>query len=137
MMSMGKSIWWLAIIILTAFVLSMFAGCSSKKSKKPEFASKGEFEAAVTIAFKPYGIIGAQIPNNSNLMVMYAKGDFMDTYQKNEDDLQRLFRTWLDKLYTFKGSKESVGIMVRQGLKEVLHASRVRKGQVLFQIMGQ
>ena len=136
-MSMGKRIWWITVIILTTAAFCIFAGCSTKKSKKPEFASKGAFEAAVTIAFQPYGILGAQIPNDSNMMVMYCRGNFVDIYQQNQEAIQRLFRTWLDKLHDFKANDEVVGILVREGLKEVFHASRDSKGQAFFQIMGQ
>ena len=134
---MEKRIWRITVIALSVFILCMLAGCAKKKSKKPEFASKGAFEAAVTIAFQSYGIIGAQIPNDSNLMVMYAKGDFVGTYKQNEAELQTLFRTWLGKLHDFKTNDETVGILVREGLTEVFHASRDKKGQVFFQIMGQ
>jgi hypothetical protein len=123
------------LAILMVFCLSAFIGCSGKKDKGLQFASKYELETGFTVAFHSYGIIGAQISDNSNLMLAYTNGDFLTFYDKNADEMKELFHTWLDYLYRFKGSKEAVGILIRQGRKDLFHASRDRKGKVYFRKM--
>ena len=122
-------------VILSILIVCCYIGCSGDGSKQSRFASKQEFESAITVSFHTYAIIGAQIPDDSNLMLMYAKGDFLKIYDQNEEELKQLFRDWLNHLYEFKGKKEAVGILVRQGLKDVFHASRDRKGNVFFRPM--
>jgi hypothetical protein len=113
-------------------LLCIYFGCSKKEQDQPQYATRSELETAITVAFHAYGVIGAQVHEDSNLMLMYVKGDFLKTYTQNEDEMNQLFRTWLDRYYRFKGKKEAVGILVRKGQQDLFHASRDRDGNVYF-----
>jgi len=123
--------WSVVVLVASACLLCLFLGCS-KSGKTSPYTSAPEFEAAVTIAFQPYGIIGAQVRADSSLILLYTTGDFLQTYDANKATLQQLFRTWLDRLYDFRNKKEAVGIVVRRGQTDLMHASRDLKGKVVF-----
>ena len=123
------------ITVLSICTLYFWLGCSKDSGKKSPYSSTPEFESAVTIAFQPYGIIGAQVRGDSNLLLMYTTSDFLKTYDQDNEELQRLFRTWLDRLYAFRNKKEAVGIVVRRGQIDLIHASRDLKGKVVFSRM--
>ena len=130
MVSVPKSV--LSILMV---LLCIYLGCSKKEKDQPQFAARSELETAVTVAFHAYGVIGAQVREDSNLMLVYVKGDFLQTYTQNEDEINQLFRTWLDQYYRFKGKKEAVGILVKKGQQDLFHASRDRDGKVYFRRM--
>ena len=121
-----------SVALLLMVLLFICLGCSKKERDQPQFATRSELETAVTVAFHAYGVIGAQVREDSNLMLMYVKGDFLQTYTQNEDEINQLFSTWLDKYYRFKGKKEAVGILVKKGQQDLFHASRDRDGNIYF-----
>ena len=122
---------WLALVTASACVLCLCLGCS-KGGKKSPYASTAEFESEITSAFHPYGIVGAQVRADSSLVFLYTTGDFLETYDQNKEQVQQLFRTWLDQLYDFRNKRGSVGIVVRSGQADLMHASRDPKGRVVF-----
>jgi hypothetical protein len=125
-----------AIVLIALMLLLVCLRCSSDKKSKSQFTTRYELENALTVAFHSYGVIGASIEDDSNLMVVYARQDFLKTYRGNTEELNALFDTWLDHLYQFKGKKQVVGILVRHNRSDLFHASRDRDGKCRFRVMG-
>jgi len=124
----------LTIFVASACLLCFSLGCS-RSGKKSPYASTAEFESEVTSAFHPHGIVGAQVRADSSLLFLYTTSDFLETYDQNKEQVQQLFRTWLDRLHDFRCKKGSVGIVVRRGQIDLMHASRDSKGRVVFSRM--
>ena len=117
------------IVLLCAGVIILSLGCTKKQR---QFGTRYELENSCTMALQSFGAYGARIYDDSHLMEVYVKGDFGAVYKEHEKELKKLFRTWLDHLYRFKGTNEAVGILVKQGKLELFHASRDEKGKYSF-----
>jgi hypothetical protein len=118
-----------SITFLLMSVIILLVGCAKKQR---QFGTRYELENSFTMAFQNYGVYGATIDDDSYLMLVWVKGDFGAVYKENEKELQKLFRTWLDYLYQFKGADKAVGILIKQGSTDLFHASRDENGKYSF-----
>ncbi len=121
-----------SIFLMSVIILS--GGCSKEQ---PQFGTRQDLENSFTMAFQSYGVFGAIIKDDSYLMQVWAKGDFLAVYQEHEEELKKLFSNWLDHLYRFKGADKAVGILVKKGKTDLFHASRDRKGKYSFRPFDQ
>ncbi len=121
-----------AILLMSMIILSI--GCSKKQ---PQFEIRQDLENSLTMAFQSYGVFGASIKDDSYLMQVWVKEDFLAVYQEHEQELKELFSIWLDHLYRFKGADKAVGILVKKDKTNVFHASRDQEGKYSFRPFGQ
>ena len=122
------------ISILLMLMIILTNGCSKEQ---PQFETRHELENSFTTAFQSYGVYGATIEDDAYLMQVWVKGDFLAVYQENEEEIKKLFSTWLDHLYRFKGTDKAVGVLVKKGKTDLFHASRDRQGRYSFRPFGQ
>ena len=120
------------LIFLVFLSMFLLIGCSGEKTKTPQFSNKQELENVCAVAFHAYGAYGAQLPEDSNLMLIYVKDDFLAIYDQKSEEINKECRIWLENIHHFLGNNEVAGILIRQKNRDLFHASRDQDGKFYF-----